>query len=116
MNPIKKILWLDQHTCPAWFSFSLNNALRRIIHKPEAILEGLINPGDTVIDVGCGPGYFTVPMAEITGSGGRVIAVDLQDAMLEKLAKRDLDKIEKTEVEAFHNACTKVSEEYQKAK
>jgi ubiquinone/menaquinone biosynthesis C-methylase UbiE len=39
----------------------------------------------TVIDLGCGPGFFTVPMAVMVGPRGRVIAIDLQEGMLEKL-------------------------------
>ncbi len=42
----------------------------------------------TVLDAGCGPGFFTVPMARMVGHTGRVIAADLQDEMLEKLGSR----------------------------
>lgn len=44
--------------------------------------------GYTAVDIGCGPGFFTCPMAEMAGEEGRVIAVDLQDEMLEKLRQR----------------------------
>ena len=40
------------------------------------------------MDLGCGPGVFTLPMAEITGSSGKVIAVDVQEKMLEKVKKK----------------------------
>jgi ubiquinone/menaquinone biosynthesis C-methylase UbiE len=49
-----------------------------------------------VIDLGCGPGFFSIEMAKIVGSEGRVFAVDLQKQMLKKLeqkaAKENLNK------------------------
>lgn len=42
----------------------------------------------TVLDFGCGPGYFTIPMAEMVGVNGIVIATDLQDGMLQKLKEK----------------------------
>jgi len=61
---------------------------RRLLTNPSRILHGLVRPGDTVVDLGCGPGFFTLPMAEMVGDGGGVIAVDLQAAMLDKLRSR----------------------------
>jgi len=49
----------------------------------------------TVLDIGCGPGLFTVAMAQMVGKSGRVIAADLQDGMLERLR----DKIHGTALE-----------------
>jgi ubiquinone/menaquinone biosynthesis C-methylase UbiE len=37
----------------------------------------------TVLDVGCGPGFFVIDMAEMVGETGRVIACDLQEGMLD---------------------------------
>jgi ubiquinone/menaquinone biosynthesis C-methylase UbiE len=48
----------------------------------------------TVLDVGCGPGLFAIEMAQMVGKSGRVIAVDLQEGMLEKLR----NKIQGTEL------------------
>jgi len=39
----------------------------------------------TVLDIGCGPGFFSIDMAQMVGKSGRVIAVDLQEGMLQKL-------------------------------
>jgi len=47
-----------------------------------------IRPGDTVLEIGPGPGYFTAEAARIAGSDGRVIALDLQRGMLEMLRER----------------------------
>ena len=44
-----------------------------------------ITEGMTVCDLGCGNGYWTLPMARKVGETGRVLAVDIQPEMLEKL-------------------------------
>ncbi|HED04474.1 MAG TPA: methyltransferase domain-containing protein [Candidatus Fraserbacteria bacterium] len=44
--------------------------------------------GMTYADIGCGPGYFTLPVAERVGPKGQVYAVDLQPEMLSELAQR----------------------------
>src|SRR5689334_13133435 len=41
--------------------------------------------GQTLLDVGCGPGYATLDLAEIAGAGGRVIALDKSARFLDAL-------------------------------
>jgi ubiquinone/menaquinone biosynthesis C-methylase UbiE len=77
-----------KHTCPWWLAPTFDNPLRRWIHKPEKILAGLISPGDTVLDLGCGMGAFSIPMAEMVAPDGQVIAVDIQQQMLVHLKRR----------------------------
>ncbi len=74
--------------CPAWFAWVINNPLRRWLHNPEEILGRLIAPGFTVVELGCGSGPFTVALAQMIGSSGRVIAADVQPAMLAKVRRR----------------------------
>jgi ubiquinone/menaquinone biosynthesis C-methylase UbiE len=73
--------------CPARHAGFLATSLRRLVHNPEKILAGLIDEGQTVADLGCGPGFFTIPMAGLVGESGRVIAIDLQQAMLDKMMR-----------------------------
>ena len=47
-----------------------------------------LKEGMTVCDLGCGNGYWTLPMARDVGSTGRVLAVDIQPEMLQKLRER----------------------------
>lgn len=74
--------------CPAWFAWAIDNPLRRWLHNPEDILGGLIVPGSTVVELGCGSGPFTAALAQMVGSSGRVIAADVQPAMLAKVRRR----------------------------
>ncbi|MBI5583608.1 MAG: class I SAM-dependent methyltransferase [Deltaproteobacteria bacterium] len=78
----------SKHVCPWWLCFTFDNPLRRLIHNPEAILGPYVRPGDRVIDVGAGMGYFSIPLARLVGGTGQVTAVDLQPQMLSALVKR----------------------------
>lgn len=49
-----------------------------------------IKPGMTVCDLGCGNGFYTLPMAKAVGEKGKVLAVDIQVQMLRFLRKRAL--------------------------
>jgi len=42
----------------------------------------------TAVDVGCAMGFFSLPMAEMVGPEGRVICIDLQEKMVQKLYRR----------------------------
>ncbi len=44
-----------------------------------------IQPGQTLCDMGCGNGFYTMPLARLTGRQGKVYAVDIQPEMLELL-------------------------------
>ena len=45
---------------------------------------GSMKPGETVLDIGCGAGFDTLIAARQVGPSGRVIAVDMTEAMREK--------------------------------
>lgn len=69
---------------PEKFAFLLNNRLRRLLNPPDRLLSTLnLNPGDVVVDYGCGPGFYTIPLAKVTG---RAIGLDVSSGMLEKVA------------------------------
>lgn len=69
-------------------AFALDNFLRKLFQSPNKIVGPYISQGYTVLDLGCGPGFFTVEMAKMVGNDGRVIGVDVQTEMLDKLAKK----------------------------
>ena len=76
------------HVCSHKLSFMLDNPLRRWIQSPKKVVGSYIKEGDTVIDMGCGPGFFSIDMAKMVGEAGRVIAVDLQEHMLSHVKKK----------------------------
>jgi ubiquinone/menaquinone biosynthesis C-methylase UbiE len=76
------------HVCPHQMSFFLDNWVRRLIQNPARIVGPYIQEGATVMDMGCGPGYFTIDMAKMVGPEGRVIAVDIQEKMLQRVRKK----------------------------
>jgi len=75
-------------TCPWWLLFTFDNPLRKLVHNPQKILSPFVMPGDTVLDVGCGMGYFTLELARLVGENGKVIAADMQTQMLSGLVRR----------------------------
>ncbi len=57
--------------------------------NPAKLLAALeLKPGQTVADIGCGNGYYTLLMARKVGPEGRVYAVDIQPEMLQMLEER----------------------------
>lgn len=78
----------SQRVCPASHAGWFSTPLRRLLQNPERILRGLVSEGDTVIDLGAGPGFFALPLARMVGERGAVIAVDPQPQMLERLRQR----------------------------
>ena len=77
-----------KYVCPWWLCFTFDNPLRKLFHNPIQILSPYVHQGNTAIDIGPGMGYFSLPMAELVGSGGRVIAIDIQQKMLSALTAR----------------------------
>ena len=74
--------------CPHQGALLLDNFLRRWLQPPQKILQEFVRPGDTVIDLGCGPGFFTIPLARLAGPDGCIVAVDLQAPMLERVRRK----------------------------
>ncbi len=60
--------------------------------RPAELLRSLgLKSGHTIADIGCGPGFFTVPAAEIVGEKGRVLAADVQGEMLSAVRARVME-------------------------
>jgi ubiquinone/menaquinone biosynthesis C-methylase UbiE len=74
-----------KRVCPVERAGGLDNPIRRWLQNPKKILGPYIREGMTVLDVGCGPGFFSLELAEMVGKSGRVIAADLQGEMLERV-------------------------------
>ncbi len=76
------------HICPWWFAYTFDNRLRYFFHNPEKILAAYVARGMTVLDVGCGMGFFSIGLARLVGDTGCVIAADVQAKMLTAMQKR----------------------------
>ena len=90
---------MANRVCPHWVGYLLINPLRNLFENPNKILGPFVQEGMTVLEPGCGMGYFTLPLARMVGPKGRIIAVDIQPKMLSALRRRAqkaglLDRIE----------------------
>jgi SAM-dependent methyltransferase len=87
-------LWLrERHgrggPIPASQAGTLLHPLRRRIHPPKEMLAWFgVQAGQTVLELGPGPGYFTIEAGRCAGEEGRVLCVDIQREMLDALRAR----------------------------
>lgn len=74
-----------------------DNLLRRLFSSPRKYCT-YVEQDQIVADLGCGPGYFTLALAESVGAKGRVYAVDSDEkavrALERKATKRGYHNIE----------------------
>jgi len=91
MSRIGDLLFVRKHhVCPRWLCFTFDNWVRRRLQNPDQIIKDYVRQGDTVLDIGPGIGFFTIPLARLVGDNGQVIAVDIQEDMLAAISKRAL--------------------------
>lgn len=81
---------MAEKVCPFWVGYLLASPLRHLIQDPDKILGPYIKAGMIVLDIGCAMGFFSLPLARMVGSSGKVVSVDLQEKMLWALQKRAL--------------------------
>jgi ubiquinone/menaquinone biosynthesis C-methylase UbiE len=91
--------------CPAAFSWLVDLPVRRRYMRPVLDRVG-IRPGERVLELGPGPGIFTVEAARRVGPEGRLIAVDIQPEMIAQVEKRiqdaGLTNVETHVADAYH--------------
>jgi ubiquinone/menaquinone biosynthesis C-methylase UbiE len=67
----------------------LDNPERRQVLPPELVLKHLqLKKGHTLLDIGAGTGYFSIPATQLVGETGQVIASDISAVMLHELSLR----------------------------
>jgi SAM-dependent methyltransferase len=72
--------------------FHLLSDERAAALQPEKLLRELgLGEGMTIADIGCGPGFFTIPAAQIVGPTGVALAADIQGEMLSAVRSRALE-------------------------
>ena len=75
-----------------------DNPILPLLKNPYRLLDTAgLKKGQNVVEVGCGPGFFTIPAAKIVGGGGHVYAVDINPRMVarvkEKIAKQAIKNV-----------------------
>ncbi len=80
----------------------MDNVLRRLIVRPKRLVGKYLHGGEIVADLGSGPGFFTLPIAETVGGSGKVYAVDFDSKSIEalrvKAGRRRLQSVIETHV------------------
>jgi demethylmenaquinone methyltransferase/2-methoxy-6-polyprenyl-1,4-benzoquinol methylase len=67
----------------------VHETLYGLFRNPYKALKAAgIQAGQLVLEVGCGPGFFTIPAAEIIGEAGKIIAIDINPLALELVQKK----------------------------
>jgi ubiquinone/menaquinone biosynthesis C-methylase UbiE len=82
-----------------------DNPLLPLVRNPYKLLETAgLKERQNVVEVGCGPGFFTIPAAKIVGEGGHVYAIDINLRMVarvkEKVEKQGLKNVTALHVNA----------------
>lgn len=81
----REIAHVMGHQAAEW----LERPEREEEEKTELLVESLkVKPGDVVADIGAGTGYFSRRLAPKVGGKGRVLAVEIQQEMLDSLGQR----------------------------
>ena len=83
-----------------------DSKLMSIIRNPYKLLKATgLQPGQKVLEIGCGPGAFTIPAARIAGKNGFIYAVDIHPLAI----KRIKEKIAKSRTENIKPVLTDAS-------
>ena len=67
----------------------MGSRARRWLMNPVKTLRGAgIQPGQTVLEVGCGTGFFTIPAAKLIGDEGCLVAMDALADFIKQVSKK----------------------------
>lgn len=72
-----------ERICAVEHAGLLDSRIRKVIQNPVKTLDNRVKEGMIVLELGCGPGFFTTEIARQVGKSGKVIAADLQQGMLD---------------------------------
>ena len=68
---------------------SMGSSLRKRIMNPVKTLQAAdVKPGEIILEVGCGTGFFTIPAAQMIGDQGHLIAMDVMSGFLEQVTNK----------------------------
>ena len=67
----------------------LDSPNRKRFDNPEKLLaDSGMRPGQTVLEIGCGSGFFTVPAARMLGHDGHLYATDIHQIAIDETGKK----------------------------
>ena len=95
------------HFDPARVDRLLSEDRQRMLPAESILRAAGVATGQVVVDLGAGPGFFTLPAARLVGAGGRVYAVDVEPSMLD-LCRRRAEEAGLTGIETVHSAETQI--------
>ena len=96
----------------------MDNGLRRLFFPPEKLVARYVSRGQVVADMGCGPGFFALPIAKIvrgspssesSSNAGKVYAVDFDSKSIEKLKIKAVKRGYAEIIEARVSSASKVN-------
>ena len=94
----------DRHFKPGTMLFPL----RKYLSGPQRhFLDAYLKPGISALDLGSGPGFFTIRMSEQIGSNGIVYAVDGDETAVTRLRERS-DNLSIKNIRAFVSSATDI--------
>ena len=71
---------------------AMESSLRYRFFGPMKILENAeIQPGQIILEIGCGTGYFTLPAARLIGENGNLIAMDILPESVDLVSRKVRD-------------------------
>ena len=86
-----KIKESHQHSNFAFWIVTLmhDNPLLPIFRNPYKLLKSAgLKPGQKALEIGCGPGFFTIPAAKLVGNEGTIYAVDIHPLAIKRVQKK----------------------------
>jgi len=84
---------------------ALSYKFRDFLLPRKKVLEEVgIKPGFHVLDYGCGPGSYIIPLAELVGKSGKIYALDIHPLAI-KMVQNIASKKKLINVETIHSDC-----------
>ena len=87
IQKLMRKFWGTENPTLVGFVFLLGPILK-IFSPPERLIRPYVKKGQVVIDLGCGPGYYTFALADSVGPEGKVYAVDFNKKSIRAIEKK----------------------------
>ena len=89
-------------------AFAHDNPFRRLFESPRKLVGSYVTNGQVVADLGCGPGFYTLALADLVGPEGKVYAVDSDEKAIRTVEKK-ADEFDCRNIEARTSSASDLS-------